>query len=81
MLEGNIVLSDDVKHLLHETDFVVHHRFFNGDNGKILLSCNTRYGIFLQITRGRLYDIRPCIFRTEGVANTNGNPHASNREN
>ena len=62
MLKGNALFLQSLKQLASKADFRVHHRFFNVDDGKILVTRDARDDVFALVVLRLVADDRVDIY-------------------
>ena len=80
MFKGNAAVLKGLEHLAAKANFRIHHVFFNIDGTEAPLSCNSRNDEF-GFLAGAFHNPCPVIVRRIGIADIDGNPFLSYREN
>ena len=80
MLEGNIIVLKYLQHPAAEADLRIHHRLVNINGAEAFSSSDAGDGVVGPFA-GVFYDHRAGIAGTVGVADIDGDPFFSYREN
>ena len=72
MFEGNAVVFEHGQDLAGKADLEVHERLFHEDDGKVLLSGDTRDRPAREAVLGRGHDERALVFGAEGILDADG---------
>ena len=79
MFNGNIIIFKHLQNLAAESDFGIHHRFFNRDRSEILLTCDT-CNCKTRFSASIFYDQSSLIFRCIGIADIDRDTFFTYRE-